>query len=1511
MKMNLTHVFSLLVLLWLPSSWAAANVPEGVAQPFAEVLAPAVPCNPPTITGQTITQTTITLTWNAEATAFGGYSIQWSAPPSLATNIISVPSTQRSVTLPGLTPGTAYRILVRSLCDATTQSTAVERNLTTLGSASTTCLAPSFTNIVPGSNFINLEWTAATSAASYELGIRVSGSGTAFTTITKTTTNHSFTGLMPNGRYDIQIRSQCGPTLFSPLVPLSVSTFATSDCPATSIAGLTPEGPNSILVVWNVASGTPFGYRLEFRPAGSTALTAVDVPATSNNTRLTGLMANTTYEVRVTTRCSATLNAEPSLFQSATTACLPPVITSITPNADQLLINWQPAPVSVTGYRIEYKRLADATFTTVDVGNVGTHTITGLMQNTAYEVRLLSNCSSTFRSLPSAAVTVTTLSNICPNTDWITVVPTENTIRATWRAILGDILGYRIEYKRAIDATYIGLDLPTGSVEHIITGLLPNTLYDIRVRVRCTATSNSTFITRQVTTVALGGGCAAPTNLRLVPDLTSLTLAFTPPIATSLIGYRVEYRFSGTGSAFIGIDIPASLSFYRITGLAAASSYEVRLRTRCSSTNNSDWVTVIGSTSTMISCAPPVLTGVSASLTSISLTWIAEPGATVTGYTVEWRTGADPFSSVVLPSTQLSYSINGLVAGATYEVRLRASCPTAASDPITRTVSLTPVISCFAPTILTATGADTRIIITWEGSLSASNGYTLSYRPVSAPNWLSVNVPASVTRFEIPGLMIATEYDVRLRSVCNLGTVSDWVSRVVRTSAAACNPPATSIHSTTNNSISLEWPAEPTATQGYTIRYRAGADAFQTMNVAAGLRTASLTGLMPGTTYEIEVISNCAAGALSVPWRLTGRTSNPACNTSSFTTVVPTADGITVNWGAVDFATDYVLTWRPTGGAVSQVQLNSSTTTHIITGLSACTSYDLTLNAVCGSGNSSALTRRTISTTAPATQPTTVQINAGVITLRSCGPADLSADSPRDGASYQWRMNGMPIAGGTRSTYVATATGQYDLLVSFTPNCPPVASNRMNVIVQPVPAVTAFVQQQASSPTTNDGILVANCVDVADRPCAANSFGYRYRVTRTGFDSGYISSNVISGLASGSYTVFIQDQENNCVASYTDAINTTISAVVCNAPASVTVRAAGDQVIATWPASASASNGYLVLWNVNGGPFTESTVVANSFSIIGAIPNATYTVAVRSRCGTVNSNLVSGSVVTTSSSVCLSPSITGIAADANTALISWTEQPGATNGYLVQLRDVLTNAVNEQTAPAGTASLAVSGLMANTSYAVQVSSRCSGGNSQPSELRNFSTSGESCPAPFITSLSATSTSATMFWTSISGARAYGIRYRPVGTPTWTDLNIPALSNFAVNSRVLFALIPNTSYEVQVNTTCRTTTSLWSPSANFFTGFNRTAADAQQAFGNELNVYPNPTQGDFALSFNAEKASTWTISIHDALGRLVFNTATELRAGNQLVPVHLDAPSGLYFVTLTDGQFQAVRRLMVE
>lgn len=80
----------------------------------------------------------------------------------------------------------------------------------------------------------------------------------------------------------------------------------------------------------------------------------------------------------------------------------------------------------------------------------------------------------------------------------------------------------------------------------------------------------------------------------------------------------------------------------------------------------------------------------------------------------------------------------------------------------------------------------------------------------------------------------------------------------------------------------------------------------------------------------------------------------------------------------------------------------------------------------------------------------------------------------------------------------------------------------------------------------------------------------------------------------------------------------------------------------------------------------------------------------------------------------------------------------------------------------------------------------------------------------------------------------------------------------------------------------------------------------------LSIYPNPSNGDFNVSFNASVTEKYTLKVYDEAGKLVYDALIENQNGTFVKQVQLGkVASGIYNVSLSNGSVESNRKIVVK
>lgn len=767
-----------------------------------------------------------------------------------------------------------------------------------------------------------------------------------------------------------------------------------------------------------------------------------------------------------------------------------------------------------------------------------------------------------------------------------------------------------------------------------------------------------------------------------------------------------------------------------------------------------------------------------------TLSWSASTdNVAVTGYDV-YRNG-----TYLKTVSSTSSDISGLSAGTTYSMTVRAkdaagniSDPSAALS--VRTKDAPDLQAPSIPTGLAASNiSPTSFSLTWTAS---TDNVGVTGYDVFCNGTLTSSV--SSTSSTIIGLSAASTYSMTVKAKDAAGNISEPSAPLNVTTLSAPDTEApstpTNLHATniTATGFTLGW-NESTDNIGVT-----GYDVYLNGNLARSVTAtyANITGLTSGSTYTMTVRAKDAAGnlsALSQPFEITTPDNQPPSIPSGLTATNVTQTGFILNWSA---STDNV------GVTGYDVYLNGTLYTSVtgvsatISGLTASTSYAMTVRAKDAAGNISSASNVFNVTTAnpPDTQapsvPTglnSVNITETSFTLTWSPSTDnigvTAYDVYRNSILFSSvTTNSALISGLTVATTYTMTVRARDAAGNISSSSSPL--NVTTIDTHPPTIPTGLTASEVSETgfrlswsASSDNVGVAGYVIYQ---------GSTFISTVTG------TSASISGLSAGTtyqMTVRARDAAGNI--SPASQVLSVLSAD--NHPPSVPAGLAPENIAETsfrlsWTASTDnvAVTGYDVYRN--GNLFT--TVSGTSANITGLTPSTSYSMAVRARDAANNvSGLSSQLNVTTIDTH--APSIpSGLTATNITETsftLSWSassDNVGVT-GYDVYLDGTLINTLTAT-------SMNVSGLHVWTTYSLTVRAKDAAGNISSSSSALSVTTADNHPPTVPANLvsgNITETGFILSWTASSdnvGVTSYEV-YRNgslAATVTGTSANITGL-----------------------------------------------------------------------------------------------------------------------------------------
>jgi hypothetical protein len=257
--------------------------------------------------------------------------------------------------------------------------------------------------------------------------------------------------------------------------------------------------------------------------------------------------------------------------------------------------------------------------------------------------------------------------------------------------------------------------------------------------------------------------------------------------------------------------------------------------------------------------------------TSANVTWTVPAGGLT--FIVRYRvSGTGPWTEVTASTLTGNppLALTGLTPATMYDVQIAASC---GITPGTFTAIQTFTTRCdpTPPTVTIGTVTTNSAVVTWA-PIAPSSTYVLRYRVVGTGLWITVNITAApLNTYTLTGLSPYTTYEVQVANQCNgETTVNPWSNPKVFTTERTCElpPPGLTITSLTPTTAVVVWTSFPGAT--YILRYRkVGIPSWTT--VASNTNTITLTGLLELTQYEMQVANVCSGtpGTYTLPYFFT------------------------------------------------------------------------------------------------------------------------------------------------------------------------------------------------------------------------------------------------------------------------------------------------------------------------------------------------------------------------------------------------------------------------------------------------------------------------------------------------------------------------------------------------------------------------------------------------------------------------------------------------------------------
>ena len=357
-------------------------------------------------------------------------------------------------------------------------------------------------------------------------------------------------------------------------------------------------------------------------------------------------------------------------------------------------------------------------------------------------------------------------------------------------------------------------------------------------------------------------GCSQPSNLTstvLSPGTVSLRWS----AIGGAVNYTLQYRLGTSGIWTNGGTMTTTNKV--LSNLLPERVYTWRVRASCSSYSSVATFNSGGGISGNVDCsAPSNLVHTTLTATSVSLGWSSIVGAF--NYSVQYRVANTTIWLNAGTVSGTSLTLGGLVAGTTYQWRVKASC-SVYSSITTFTVGSSSggggSTSCSAPSNTNTSFVQSNSArVSWEpqgGALS----YTVQYRLASSATYITLGA-ITIANATITGLQPGQNYVWRVKANCSpygsdvqFSTPSTATGGGTGGSTSCSAPSNTNTNLVLSNSAQVSWEPQGGALN-YIVQYRLTSSlTYITLGTVTG-SSVTIPGLRAGREYVWRVKANCS-----------------------------------------------------------------------------------------------------------------------------------------------------------------------------------------------------------------------------------------------------------------------------------------------------------------------------------------------------------------------------------------------------------------------------------------------------------------------------------------------------------------------------------------------------------------------------------------------------------------------------------------------------------------------------
>lgn len=248
---------------------------------------------------------------------------------------------------------------------------------------------------------------------------------------------------------------------------------------------------------------------------------------------------------------------------------------------------------------------------------------------------------------------------------------------------------------------------------------------------------------------------------------------------------------------------------------------------------------------------------------SAVVSWQAPTGTEeVTGYLIS----ASPGGSSAITGPETTYQVANLTNGTKYKFTVQAitaAGPGPASKPSKPVKPTAPAPPVLAKRSVSATAGDESAVVSWTAASAPEEAPVGAYVISATPSGPTLEVGASTLTTALTGLANGTRYTISVTAVSSAGSSKPVKAAPIKpTPTVPAAPGTVTAGSGQAGQIEVTWQAPKSdggsPLTGYTITASPGGE---TVSAPSGASNATLSGLLDGETYAVQVTANNALGA--------------------------------------------------------------------------------------------------------------------------------------------------------------------------------------------------------------------------------------------------------------------------------------------------------------------------------------------------------------------------------------------------------------------------------------------------------------------------------------------------------------------------------------------------------------------------------------------------------------------------------------------------------------------------